>query len=104
MTSPVAHERYSRARYSVTSTSFSLKSTCWIVRNSSVATHSGPNGSPVHSQTLVRSTSSGGNEGRRCRGCPGCPPRRRFRRLPPAAAGRGGFTMSLDGGLEEVEE
>ena len=39
-----------------------------------------------------------------CRVCPGWPPRRRFRRLPPPEPGRGGLTMSLEGGLEEVEE
>ena len=34
-----------------------------------------------------------------CRGCLGRPPRRRFRRLPPTGAGRGGLTTSLEGGF-----
>ena len=38
------------------------------------------------------------------RACPGWPPARRFPRLPPLFGGRGGLTMSLDGGLEEVVE
>ena len=40
--------------------------------------------------------------GRTCRGWPGWPPRLRLRRLPPD--GFGGLTMSLDGGLEDVEK
>ena len=47
-------------------------------------------------------TASGGNGDRRCCSCPGCPPFFRF--LPPLGSGFFGLTMSLDGGLEEVEE
>ncbi len=60
----------------------------------------------THSSIQDRSTSSGENGVRSCRSCPGCPPGRLFRfRFPRArSAARGGLTMSLDGGLEEVDE
>ena len=47
-------------------------------------------------------TAPGGNGDRRCCSCPGCPPRFRF--LRSLRGGLGGLTISLDGGLEEVEE
>jgi hypothetical protein len=52
------------------------------------------------------STASGANGFRWCRAWPGWPPRRRFRFLPRRAwaVGRGGLTMSLEGGFEDVDE
>ena len=45
---------------------------------------------------------SRGNGARRCCSWPGCPPRLRF--WPSFRGGLGGLTISLEGGLEEVEE
>ncbi len=45
---------------------------------------------------------SSGNGVRRCCSWPGCPPRLRF--LPSLRGGLGGLTISLEGGLEEVDE
>ena len=50
----------------------------------------------------IWSISCGKKDGRSCRGWPGCPPILRF--FPRRGAGLGGFTMSLEGGLWEVEE
>src|SRR5512135_3263419 len=45
---------------------------------------------------------SGGNAARSYLGCPGCPPIRR-RSWPWGGGGLGGWTMSEEGGWEEVE-
>ncbi len=52
--------------------------------------------------SCTRSTRSGENGGRSCLGCPGCPPILRLDLLGLPEGG--GPVMSLEGGLEEVEE
>jgi hypothetical protein len=82
----------------------SVISTCWSTSGSHRERTNEPPQSGQQSSVWGWKwlTASGGNGDRKCCSCPGCPPFFRF--LPPLGSGFFGLTMSLDGGLEEVEE
>src|ERR1039458_9673242 len=79
-------------------------STCWSTSGTRRESTSAPPQSGQQSSVWgsKRLTASGGNGDRKCCSCPGWPPFFRF--LPPFGSGFFGLTMSLDGGLQEVEE
>jgi len=99
---PVRGSRYRRARYSVITNGFSTNSTCWTIcqRESGRRPRASSAG---NSYSTIRSTSYAVNGFRSCLACPGWPPADGLpRRLP--ASGLGGFTISLEGGLELFPE
>ena len=102
---------YAKARGSVISIGSARSSTCWTTRASCFADlpcppQSGhePSRVRVHAVYVCDAVkASGENGGRSCFLCPGGPPIFRWP-VAPGGVGRGGLTISLDGGFDDVAE